>query len=70
LPIGQNSLPARVIVAPHDTLHFINADDKRVHRISARDLPGFDSRKKKKKKKKSSFFRFFHHLTTNRQFQF
>jgi hypothetical protein len=46
VPIAHNALPERLIVAPFDTLHFVNIDDTRVHRISARDLVGFDSRTK------------------------
>eukprot|EP01108_Squamamoeba_japonica_P001999 TRINITY_DN190_c0_g1_i2.p2 TRINITY_DN190_c0_g1~~TRINITY_DN190_c0_g1_i2.p2 ORF type:complete len:278 (-),score=137.09 TRINITY_DN190_c0_g1_i2:85-873(-) len=41
--IGTNELPKRLVVSPRDTLHFVNIDADRVHRISARKLPGFDS---------------------------
>lgn len=57
--IGAAALPERLIVAPFDTLHFVNIDDTRVHRISARDLAGFDSRTEEKTIIFFSFFFFF-----------
>jgi len=43
VPISQNSVPARIVVAPHDQLTFVSIDSARVHRLSCPSLPGFDT---------------------------